>query len=97
MIANYATEAGYAKSAGRASESERSINSNYAVIAKEAERLNVGAHQIVIVAEGHQVLFLTPNLNPEECVILDLDKRALMNVAQISDPEGNLYSIVPPQ
>jgi hypothetical protein len=89
--ATHATEADHAQ---QATESERAINSNYCVLAKQAERLNVGSHQIVILADTHYVIFLTPNKKPEECVMLDLDNRALFNVAQITTPGGQMYGIV---
>jgi hypothetical protein len=103
MNANYATEAGSAKTAvsarhateadhaQKATDSERATNSNYAIISKEAERLNCGGNIIHIISESGYVIFMPPGANASECVMLDLKNRSFYNVAQIARPDGTVF------
>jgi hypothetical protein len=97
--ASRAAEAGHASEADhaiQASDSDRATNSTYAQLAKEAERLNIGGNGIFISADSHLIVFLTPGLKPEECVMLDMQNRTLMNVASITTPDGYPYTVETP-
>jgi predicted nucleic acid-binding Zn-ribbon protein len=103
--AAHAAEAGHAeeadhsveaKHADSAIEAEKATNSTYAVVSKEAERLNLAGDGIAIVTEGHYLIFLTPGLKPEQCLMIDLAHRYIINAQAITDPEGTPYQIQTP-
>jgi hypothetical protein len=87
--AGHATEADHAISA---SDSDRAVNSTYALVAKEAERVNAGGNGITILTESHYLIFLTPGLPPDKCVMIDLQNRTILNVAGITTPDGVPYA-----
>jgi hypothetical protein len=88
MNASYATQAGsadYAKSA---------VNSNYAQVAKEAERLNLGGTMIYVDPASHLIIFNVLGTDLNHSLMIDPVNRNILNVNLITDVDGN--QICPP-
>jgi hypothetical protein len=84
MNAFYADQAGSAKSA---------VNSTYAQVSKEAERLNLGGTMIYIDPVSHYLIFTTPDMDMNQSLMIDVVNRNIMNVNSITDVNGSvIYS-----
>jgi hypothetical protein len=84
MNAFYADQAGNAKTA---------VNSTYAQVSKEAERLNLGGTMIYIDPISRYLIFTTPDMDLDKSLMIDVVNRNIMNVNAITDVNGNvIYS-----
>jgi hypothetical protein len=99
MNANYATEAGpaktatYASSAGTAESAKlanQAVNSTYAQVSKEAERLKLGGTMIYVDSANHLLIFTAPNMDINKSIMIDVLNRNILNVNSISDINGNV-------
>jgi hypothetical protein len=81
MNAFYADQAGNAKTA---------VNSNYAQVAKESERLNLGGSMIYIDPVSHYLIFTTPDMDMNQSLMIDVVNRNIINVNAITDLNGNV-------
>jgi hypothetical protein len=101
LEANYAREANHAVKADRADKSDRADRADkcdtaqqatYAMISKEAERLNLAGNMIFIDPTNHYIVMALENQDPSKAMIFDIANRAIYNVDQISKSDGTLYS-----
>jgi hypothetical protein len=81
MNALYADQAGGAKTA---------VNSTYAQVSKEAERLNLGGTMIYIDPTTHYLIFTTPDMDMNQSLMIDVVNRNIINVNAITDLNGNV-------
>jgi hypothetical protein len=86
MNANYATQAGSAETAKTA---HSAVNANYAQIAKEAERLNLGGTMIYVDPASHLIIFNVQGTDINKSLMIDPVNRNIMNVNIITDSDGN--------
>jgi uncharacterized protein YijF (DUF1287 family) len=81
MNAFYADQAGNAKTA---------VNSTYAQVSKEAERLNLGGTMIYIDPTNRYLIFTTPDMDINQSIMIDVVNRNILNVNSITDVNGNV-------
>jgi hypothetical protein len=80
MNAVYADQAGAAKTA---------VNSTYAQVSKEAERLNLGGTMIYVDPASHLLVFSVQGMDLGQCLMIDPVNRNIINVNAITDINGN--------
>jgi hypothetical protein len=86
MNANYATHSGSADSATTA---KTAVNSTYAQIAKESEKLSYGGTMIYIDTSTHYIIFTVQGMDIDKSIMIDPVNRNILNVNAITDIEGN--------
>jgi hypothetical protein len=92
-FADRAQQATQATQADKAQEAQHAKQSDYTNIAKQAERLILGGDNVYIDSTSHYVIFYNQGADPAKSIILDIGNRSLFNVDQISNSEGVTYAL----
>jgi hypothetical protein len=96
--ANYANEAGkagradFALRADQADKSRTAEQATYAMVSREAERLNVAGNFAYIDLTNHYLILYIEGTGPSQGIIFDLANHTMLNVEQISASDGNSFA-----
>jgi hypothetical protein len=90
--ADFAMRADDAERAESAKVAEQAKQATYAMISREAERLNVAGTIAYIDSTNHYLIMYVEGTDPGTGMIFDILNHSLMNVDSISDSGGTSYS-----